>query len=158
MRKNIFTLKCYVCIEKYILKKVHCLSSCWVRHTVLPVNTLSSLNVHSALALRSPASPTLSNLSAVLFPLTGGTTTSFPVLALCSARWSNTHVRVCTQEKHTHLCLYTTTSCQSCFPTRSALGLWGFSGERSSAVILIQLWPIFVKHRRLKSNLNLWRL
>lgn len=114
-----------------------------VRHTILHVNTLSSLYVHSALALRSPASPTLGNLSAVLFPLTGGTTTSFPALALCSACWSNTHT-------HTHLCLYTTTSCQSCFPTRSALRPSGVSGERSSAVILIQLEPVFVKHPRLQ--------
>lgn len=111
-------------IKKY---HMHCLFSCWIRHTLLCVNTPSSLSVHSASALRSPASLTLGNLSAVLFPLTGGTTTSFPALALCSARWANTHITQmhARESAHTQLCLYTTTSCQSCFPTRSAPGPGG---------------------------------
>lgn len=124
---------------------MHCLFSCWVRHTSLHVNTLSSLSVHSALSLRSPASPTLSNLSAVLFPLTGGTTTSFPDLALCSARWANTHIPICTQES-THAYTHTPLPLHDNFlsillshtfcPQASRV-----SGERSSAVILIQLRP-----------------
>lgn len=60
-----------------------------VRRTVLHVNSVSTLYVHSASPLRCPASTAQGNLSAAVFPLTGGTTTSLP--ALCSARWSNTH-------------------------------------------------------------------
>lgn len=70
----------------------------------------------------------LGHLSTVLFPLTGGTTTLFP------ARWANTHIRVYARKKlHTHLCLYTTTSCQSCsFPHVPPSGvrdlvLWSWS-------------------------------
>lgn len=138
--------------------QMYCLSSCWVRHTILHVNTLSSLNVHSALALRSPASPTLGNLSAVLFPLTGGTTTSFPALALCSARWANTHIHICTQEKtHTHRQTHTHTPLPLHDNFLSILlshtfcpQASGVSEERSSAVILIQPGPIFDKYP------NLW--
>lgn len=76
-------------------------SSCWVVNDIVHVNTPSSLNVYSAFALRSPASPT----------------GSFIYRSVSSNRWHNhfvscplgkhTHTRICTQETtHTPLPLH----------------------------------------------------
>lgn len=117
------------------------------------------LSVHSALALRSPASLTLGNLSAVLFPLTGGTTTSFPALALCSTRWANTHITQMHARERAHTHAHTTLPLHDNFLSillshTFCPQAWRVTGERDSAVILIQQGPIFVKHPGLQLTLS----
>lgn len=75
---------------------------------------------------------------------------SCPGPVFCPQAKTHFHIRM---QKHTHLCLYTTTSSQSCFHTRSVLRPWVLVGpnpvrthvcQASQLQKTLQVWSLWV--------------